>query len=557
MTLWRVLLSYLPLVALLLGLCGASRAEQADDPSVQTQAAPVTLVLANRPVVTLRANLLGESPQTRVQRAEYLLKGLLRSDNPLEVNLQPIQNSILLLVGGQRAFIVSPGDLGPEAQTVQQAAEQAAAALRQVIREAHEGRSLQFLLQAAGWSLLATLLLYLALRLLLYVRQKLMAALLPLMRQQTSRFKIGNTSVLDTGLLYPLLRRSVGLLCGGLILLCLFEWLSFVLQRFPFTRPWGEGLDAYLFDLAAGIASAMLSALPDLLVALVIFLLAKGSIALLAALLQRLAAPGTISWLTRETLLPTSRLLSLAIWLFALAMAYPYLPGAQTEAFKGLSVIVGLMISLGASNVVGQAAAGLILTYSHTLRVGEFVRVGEHEGTVIALGMFTTRIQTGAGEILTLPNTLITGSVTKNFSRVVEGPGYLLDTSVTIGYDTPWRQVEAMLLEAARLTPGIQTEPAPRVLQTALSDFYPEYRLVAHAVPEVPTPRADLLSRLHANIQDVFNRYGVAIMSPHYMADTAQSKHVPPEHWYPAPARAPDPQVDPARDAAPPPVGTA
>ena len=197
----------------------------------------------------------------------------------------------------------------------------------------------------------------------------------------------------------------------------LFEWLSFVLQRFPFTRPWGEGLDAYLLDLAAGILTAMVSALPGILVALVIFLLAKGSIALLAALLQRLAAPGTISWLTRETLLPTSRLISLAIWLFALAMAYPYLPGAQTEAFKGLSVIVGLMISLGASNVVGQAAAGLILTYSHTLRVGEFVRIGEHEGTVIALGMFTTRIQTGAGETLTLPNTLITGSVTKNYSR--------------------------------------------------------------------------------------------------------------------------------------------
>jgi small-conductance mechanosensitive channel len=280
--------------------------------------------------------------------------------------------------------------------------------------------------------------------------------------------------------------------------------------------------------------------MPGLAVAVSIFFIARGISAFSKRVLRRMARPGTLSWLTAETLQPTMRLTSLAIWLFALVMAYPYLPGSGTDAFKGLSVLIGLMISLGATSVIGQGAAGLILTYTRTLRVGEFVRVGEYEGTVTEVGMFTTTIRTGLGEVLTLPNSMITGAVTKNYSRIVQGQGYVVDTVVTIGYDTPWRQVEAMLLEAARRTEGVLQEPKPQVFQTALSDFYPEYRLVAQAIPSEPRPRALLLSLLHANIQDVFNEYGVQIMSPHYLGDPEQAKWVPKEQWHTAPA---NPQI--------------
>ena len=168
------------------------------------------------------------------------------------------------------------------------------------------------------------------------------------------------------------------------------------------------------------------------------------------------------------------------------------------------------------------------------------MRIGEHEGTVVEVGVFNTRIVTGTGETLTLPNTLITGSVTRNYSRIVQGAGYLVDTTVTIGYDTPWRQVEALLLEACRRTEGIQAEPAPQVLQTALSDFYPEYRLVAHGVASETRNRAMLLSMLHSNIQDVFNEFGVQIMSPHYIADPQDAKLVSRTNWFTPPAKAPE-----------------
>jgi small-conductance mechanosensitive channel len=221
-------------------------------------------------------------------------------------------------------------------------------------------------------------------------------------------------------------------------------------------------------------------------------------------------------------------------------MAYPYLPGANTDAFKGLSVLVGVMVSLGGASVIGQAFNGLILMYTRAYRRGEYVRIGEHEGTVTTLGLFTTRIRTGMGEEITLPNSAVMAGSVKNYSRAVTGTGYIVDTVVTIGYSTPWRQVEAMLKEAASRTTDIVHEPASIVRQTALSDYYVEYRLAAYTPVETPARRIDVLNQLHGHIQDVFNEYGVQIMSPHYMMDPAAPQVVPKKDWYAAPAQAPE-----------------
>jgi small-conductance mechanosensitive channel len=285
------------------------------------------------------------------------------------------------------------------------------------------------------------------------------------------------------------------------------------------------------------LGGAFLKAIPDLFVAFVIFFLARLFIRGLNYIFERIQNGSLqVSWLDADLVGPTRRIANIAVWLFALAMAYPYLPGANTEAFKGVSVLVGLMISLGASSLIGQAASGLILTYSRVFRKGEFIHVLEHEGTITEIGMFTTRVRNGMGVELSLPNSLILANVTKNYSRAVKGDGFVVDTQVTIGYDTPWRQVHAMLIEAALRTPGVLSSPAPKVFQTALSDFYPEYLLVCQAVLTEPRPRAEVINQLHENVQDVFNEYGVQIMSPHYLGDPAAAKIVAKEDWDRAPA---------------------
>ena len=514
-------------------------AEDATEPANEA----VELKVANRSIMLFRATILGEAPASRVKRAKMVINEALDEADDLTVSIDPIQNSYLVLIGAKRAFIVAPKDIDELAySSVQNAAESAAEKLRQVVNETREARSLELILRSLALAAAATLIYVALLWWLAYLRRKLLAKLPALMDRHTQALKVGRVQLIDSNFLYPLVSRLLLLLRWLVILLLTYEWLVFVLSRFPYTRPWGESLNNYLFELAGYLLQGIVGAIPGLGVALAIFFIARGVTAFTRRILRRMATPGTFSWLNHETLQPTQRLTALAIWLFALAMAYPYLPGAGTDAFKGLSVLIGLMISLGATSVVGQAAAGLILTYTRTLRPGEFVKIGDYEGTVTELGMFTTRIRTGLGEVLTLPNSMITGTVTKNYSRTVQGPGYVVDTVVTIGYDTPWRQVEAMLLEAAKRTPGILEDPPAQVFQTALSDFYPEYRLVAQAIPSQPRPRAVLLSMLHANIQDVFNEYGVQIMSPHYLGDPQSEKRVPRENWYTAPAQKPQDQ---------------
>ncbi|NTY90210.1 mechanosensitive ion channel family protein [Pseudomonas putida] len=500
-------------------------------------AEPAPLTVINRTVLVFRATLLGETPAVRAQRAKKVIEDTLQETNDLEVRLDPILHSYLVLLGGRRAFIVTPLDAAADSITAGEAAAQAAENLRLVVEETRQARSLRFLLTALGYSAVATLIFFILAKAAGFCRRKLLGLLPALMGKHSERFKVGHTQLFDLQNLYYLIDRSLWLLYWLVVLLLCYQWLGFVLSQFPYTRSWGESLNIHLMALLDYLVSGILHALPGLAVALSIFFIARGISAFSKRVLRRMARPGTLKWLTAETLQPTMRLTSLAIWLFALVMAYPYLPGSGTDAFKGLSVLLGLMISLGATSVIGQGAAGLILTYTRTLRVGEFVRVADYEGTVTEVGMFTTTIRTGLGEVLTLPNSMITGSVTKNYSRIVQGPGYVVDTVVTIGYDTPWRQVEAMLLEAARRTEGVLQTPQPQVFQTALSDFYPEYRLVAQAIPSEPRPRALLLSLLHANIQDVFNEFGVQIMSPHYLGDPQQPKWVPKEQWHAAPAK--------------------
>lgn len=530
---------FLPLLVVALSMCwsGLIFAEEALTPGEHPSA---DLKVANRSIMVFRATLLGEAPESRAKRAKTVINEALDDSEDLTVSLDPIQNSYLVLLGAKRAFIVSPKDVDSlEYASVHEAAEGAAEKLRQVVAETQEARSLRLIFRALCVSALATAIYVLLLWVMAYLRRKMLKKLPELMHRQTQSLRVGPIQVIDAYHLYPLVSRMLGLLRWMIVLLLTYEWLGFVLSRFPYTRPWGESLNSYLLEVAGYLLQGIMGAIPGMGVALAIFFIANGTSAFSRRILRRMASPGTFSWLNQETLQTTQRLTSLAIWLFALAMAYPYLPGADTDAFKGLSVLIGLMISLGASSVVGQAAAGLILTYTSTLRPGEYVRIGEYEGTITKVGTFTTSIRTGLGEVLTLPNSMITGTVTKNYSRTVQGVGYVVDTVVTIGYDTPWRQVEAMLLEAAKRTPGVQEDPPPQVFQTALSDFYPEYRLVAQAIPGLPRPRAALLSMLHANIQDVFNEYGVQIMSPHYLGDPSEEKVVPKDKWFAEPAHEP------------------
>ena len=246
--------------------------------------------------------------------------------------------------------------------------------------------------------------------------------------------------------------------------------------------------------------------------------------------------------------MPTRRLVSVLLWAVAVVASYPYLPGSQSDAFKGVSVLMGLMISLGSSGLVNQVMSSFVITYSRSLRTGDWARIGDAEGSVVQLGILSTKIRTLRNEEVTLPNAIVASQTVTNFSRHAR-EGLYAHTAVTIGYDTPWRQVEALLLSAAESTPGLRPEPRPFVLQTSLQDFYVAY--VLHVCVDRPERYAFVLNDLNARIQDAFNSYGVQIMSPNYRGDPAAAKVVPREQWFAAPARDPGegPPPDPTKVA--------
>jgi small-conductance mechanosensitive channel len=528
-------------LALACGPLGAADQPPAAAPAQAQATPPATLELGQRVITTFRATVGGRSPQDRVEGAKRrALEAYKRNPNPrLAVRVAPEGASVT--ADGAPIFAVVAGDV--DALSGEKPETEARAALEKIeliLEERRERTDPRALLTGGGLALAATLVLVLLVRALIALDRWAGMRLARAVSRKVRDVRLVGVSVLDPGHFFTIAFRVVHAIVWTLGFLLAFIWLNGVLEAFPHTRPWGDRLTQALVDTLATVGTAILDSLPGLMFVVVIVVLARFATRVGGAFFQRVREQDLkMGWLDRDTAQPARMIFSALVWLFALAMAYPYIPGAQSQAFQGLSVLVGLMVSIGASGTVSQGASGLILMFTRAFRVGDFVRVNDVEGTVVELGLFATRVRTGMGVEVMLPNTMVLGNSAHNYSRVVPGAGFVLDTVATIGYDTPWRQVEAMLLEAARRVEAITQEHPPRIFQTGLSDFYVEYRLVAYSKAASPLPRAEAINRLHAAIQDVFNEYGVQIMSPHYLGDPAEAKIVPKSKWFQAPAEGP------------------
>lgn len=546
----RQVIATLLVLAGLAGLAGAQQGPEVPDTAAQMAALartafaelqpgePAVLEWHNREIATLRMLILGRDPAQRVQHVRRELDQLLELGRTGPVTLQPFEGGVLVLVDGALALSLADGDLQVlTAEEREAAGARAAQALERALAEAVEARTPQLLLRSALRAGLATLLFALLLRGLLALDVALRARLRRRREREAALVAGAPEDMAHLGL-----RRVVDLALratrGLLLLLGVtagWTWLSWVLLQFPYLRPLGEALDGQLRALLLGAFDALLAAIPDLAIAAAILLLARQVVASsdrLFAAVQR--GRVRVPFVDPEVAQPTRRLAAFAIWVFALVLAFPYLPLSDTEAFRGMTVFLGLLVSLGATGVVGQALAGLMLMYSRALRPGDYVRVGEAEGTVTEVNLLTTRLRSAFSEELVLPNATVLAQTTLNYSSWRGEGGVQVRTAVSIGYDTPWRQVHALLLRAAQATPGVRRDPPPRVVQVGLDDWYVRYEL-AVALDD-PAQRIPLLSELNQRIQDEFNAHGVQIMSPQYLARAEAPVLVPPANWHAPPA---------------------
>jgi len=313
---------------------------------------------------------------------------------------------------------------------------------------------------------------------------------------------------------------------------------DYALSLFPWTRPIALGGVELLIDPLRTIWNGVVNATPGLIFIAILVVITRYALRLIRLFFGGIAY-GTIrpAGFDQDWAWPTYRLVRFAVIAFALVIAYPYIPGSSSAAFKGVSIFIGLLMSLGATSMVANSLAGYTLIYRRAFRVGDRIKVGDTVGDVVAMRQQVTHLRTPKNEEVTIPSSMILNSHVVNYSAQAREGGLILHTTVGIGYETSWRQVEAMLIEAANRTEGLLRDPPPFVLQTNLGDFCVTYEINTHC--DRPQHMEQLYSSMHRNILDVFNEHGVQIMTPNYVADSEQPKVVPKDQWYPAPAKPP------------------
>ncbi|MDH4236511.1 MAG: mechanosensitive ion channel family protein, partial [Nitrospira sp.] len=316
------------------------------------------------------------------------------------------------------------------------------------------------------------------------------------------------------------------------ILILIYIYLTTVLGIFPWTRSISAALFTAVLSTLQTIGQAFATYVPDLVSIAVIVVVTRyilKVIALFFAGIRRGAI--TFAGFHRDWAEPTYKIVQFLVIVFAAIACFPYIPGSQSEGFRGISVFLGLLISLGSAAAIGNIIAGVVLTYMRPFQVGDRVKIADTTGDVMEKTLLVTRVRTIKNVDVTIPNAMVLGSHLINFSSSAKNLGLILHTSVTIGYDAPWKTVHELLVSAARATTHILQKPEPFVLQTSLNDFYVTYEINAYT--DQANLMAAIYAELHQNIQDKFNEAGVEIMSPHYTQLRDGNKTAIPDQYLP------------------------
>ena len=341
--------------------------------------------------------------------------------------------------------------------------------------------------------------------------------------------------IFQGGQLWGILHSALGMLRGLVVIFIIYIFANFALSLFPQTRYSAQRLFQFVVGPLSRIVNALIDFIPDFLFLVVVFLIMRYALKLARGMFAAIDKKRLqIKGFEADWAWPTYRIVRMGIIVFALVIAYPFIPGSDSAAFKGVSVLLGVLFSLGSTSVISNVIAGYTMTYRRAFRIGDRVKIGDTVGDVTEMRILVTHLKTPKNEEVVIPNsTILNGEVT-NYSTMARDQGLILHTTVGIGYDVPWRQVEAMMLLAAEKTEGLLKEPQPFIRQKSLGDYAVNYELNAYC--DNASQMVELYTKMHRNIQDVFNENGVQIMSPAYKADPDEPKVVPKEQWYTPPA---------------------
>ena len=518
---------------------------QANAPAVPNAPTPATgevpVIFENKPLFPLGTRVGSFSPADRARAVSDRLGNLSRDPLAHIGSLAVVDGGTTsdILAGDVVIMSVTDADAQAAGQNRKQLAAEYALRMQAALRESRREHGLRSTVVEILLAILATAMLAVLLRLSGAGFRRLLRTLDAWRKTRIRPIRIQRVELLSAERIGRLLLHAAKGLRIAVALVLFYAYFLLVLSFFPWTRGVSATLIDYLRSGAGLVLSTVASDLPNIVMIAIIAVITRYVIKFCKFIFAEIgrdtiAIPGFYA----EWADPTYKIARFLILAFAAVVMFPYFPGHDSPAFKGISIFVGVLFSLGSAGAVGNIIASVLLTYTRAFQIGDRVRISDTVGDVLGKTLLATRIRTIKNEDVTVPNSLVLGSHIVNFSACAAEGGLILHTSVTIGYDAPWRRIHELLIASALSTQGILRTPLPFVLQTSLNDFYVAYEINAYT--NEPTRMAVIYAEIHQNIQDKFNEAGVEICSPHFAA-VRDANHIaiPPDYvseGYVAPA---------------------
>lgn len=533
------------LISLAVPVAQAQQPAPSISPAPPETPAGAPVVFAGETLFTVYDKIGSFSPQERAKAIEDRLVRLSK-ENPIppdKFGLNEMGNSTILFAGVSPLMGLTDDDASPTGRPRQELAPEYLRTIQQAVAKEQERNSLQTMLINGGYALLDTVI-FIAFLLAFYkFFPKLYEKILSWRGTYIPPIKIQRVEVLSADQLATgIIAVATGLRVLATLSL-LYVWLTAALGIFPWTRGISAQLVNAVLTTFTAIGLAFATFVPNVISIIIIVYVTRYILKLISLVFTGMER-GTINFsgFHRDWAQPTYKIVRFLVNVFAAIAIFPYIPGSQSDGFRGVSVFLGVLLSFGSAGAISNIIAGVVLTYMHPFRNGDRVKIADTIGDVIERTQLVTRIRTIKNVDITIPNSMVLGSHIINFSSVAKEQGLILHTAITIGYDAPWKTVHALMIAAAKATTHILTTPEPFVLQTSLDDFYVTYEINAYT--DQANKMATIYAELHQNIQDKFNEAGVEIMSPHYANIRDGNQVTIPEQYLPKSYRAPGIRIE-------------